>query len=88
MKKLIITLSAVAALSSVPAMAQDSQESSIRSALQTEVSSISESLWQASKDAVVSTLDEITTELFSEEALASRESRDDSAESNDDNKSE
>ena len=69
-------------------MAQDSQESSIRRALQTEVSSISESLWQASKDAVVSTLDEITTELFSEEALASRESRDDSAESNDDNKSE
>ena len=30
MKKFIITLSAVAALSSVPAMAQDSQESSIR----------------------------------------------------------
>ena len=88
MKKFIITLLAVAALSSVPAMAQDSQESSIRRALQTEVSSISESLWQASKDAVVSTLDEITTELFSEEALASRESRDDSAESNDDNKSE
>lgn len=88
MKKLIITLSAVVALSSVPAMAQDSQESSIRSAIQTEISSFSESLWQASKDAMVSTLQEIETELFSEQAVASAESNSDAVESKEDNKSE